>query len=353
MIDPLSEVLRSVRLIGGVFLEARFTAPWCVSSQIAAEDCRPFLAVPAQIIAYHFIIEGRLLVQLDADPPFEISAGEIVLLPRNNGHTLASASGLNPINAHDLIQPAADGGLVQISHGGGGKATHLVCGFLGSEEVYNPLLATLPRVLTLDVRQGTSRNWVEASVRFAARELAEGRFASSSVMSRLSELLFVEAVRNYASTLSEEEPGGSRDYRIQTSVGRLPFCTAELIRLGQPRCSRAKWRFRAAPSTTASLPSSACRRSDISPSGACRWPRRGFAKAVARLRRSRMRSATSRRLLSIAPSSANLAILQPDGGRCRVLPELALDEQVVSEGCLGSTARMRMSCRHVRFTPGS
>ena len=95
MIDPLSEVLRSVRLIGGVFLEARFTAPWCVSSQIAAEDCRPFLAVPAQIIAYHFIIEGRLLVQLDADPPLEISAGEIVLLPRNDGHTLASASGLS------------------------------------------------------------------------------------------------------------------------------------------------------------------------------------------------------------------------------------------------------------------
>jgi AraC-like DNA-binding protein len=219
MIDPLSEVLRSVRLIGGVFLEARFTAPWCVSSQIAAEDCRPFLAVPAQIIAYHFIIEGRLLVQLDADPPFEISAGEIVLLPRNNGHTLASASGLNPINAHDLIKPAADGGLVQISHGGGGEATHLVCGFLGGEEVYNPLLATLPRVLTLDVRQGTSRNWVEASVRFAARELAEGRFASSSVMSRLSELLFVEAVRNYASTLREEETGWLKGLQ-DPNVGR-------------------------------------------------------------------------------------------------------------------------------------
>ena len=251
MIDPLSEVLRSVRLIGGVFLEARFTAPWCVSSQIAAEDCRPFLAVPAQIIAYHFIIEGRLLVQLDADPPFEVSAGEIVLLPRNNGHTLASASGLNPINAHDLIQPAADGGLVQISHGGGGEATHLVCGFLGSEEVYNPLLATLPRVLTLDVRQGTSRNWVEASVRFAARELAEGRFASSSVMSRLSELLFVEAVRNYASTLREEETGwlkGLQDPNVGRALallhGRIdaPW-TAEML-AGEVALSRSAFNDR-------------------------------------------------------------------------------------------------------------
>jgi AraC-like DNA-binding protein len=207
MMDPLSEVLRSVRLIGGVFLDARFTAPWCVTAKITAEDCRPFLAAPAQIIAYHFVIAGRLLLELEGDVPVELKAGEIVVLPRNDGHTLASAPGLDAVSADDLIRPAADGGLAQISYGGGGEATHIVCGFLGSEEVHNPLIATLPRVLKLDVGQATSRDWVEASVLFAARELAEGRFASSSVMSRLSELLFVEAVRNYASTLRHEETG--------------------------------------------------------------------------------------------------------------------------------------------------
>jgi len=35
MLDPLSEVLRAVRLTGGVFLDARFTAPWCVTAQLA------------------------------------------------------------------------------------------------------------------------------------------------------------------------------------------------------------------------------------------------------------------------------------------------------------------------------
>ena len=39
MIDPLSEVLRSVRLTGGIFLDAHFTAPWCVHTNILAEDC--------------------------------------------------------------------------------------------------------------------------------------------------------------------------------------------------------------------------------------------------------------------------------------------------------------------------
>jgi hypothetical protein len=61
VIDPLSQVLGSVRLSGGVFLEARFTAPWCTLSQITVEDIQPFIAAPGQIIAYHFVVSGRLL----------------------------------------------------------------------------------------------------------------------------------------------------------------------------------------------------------------------------------------------------------------------------------------------------
>jgi hypothetical protein len=31
--DALSDLLRVVRLSGGVFLDAEFTAPWCVAAQ--------------------------------------------------------------------------------------------------------------------------------------------------------------------------------------------------------------------------------------------------------------------------------------------------------------------------------
>lgn len=207
MTDPLADVLRAVRLSGGVFLDARFTAPWCVHSQITPDDCEPYLISPAQLVAYHFVIDGSMRLGMEGQPPLEVAAGEIVILPRNDGHTLASADGLEPINAHGLIQPGDDGGLARIHHGGGGAVTHIVCGFLATEDAHNPLLATLPPVLKIDIRQGTSRDWVEASVRFAARELTEGKFASSGIMSRLSELLFVEAVRNYASALGDEHSG--------------------------------------------------------------------------------------------------------------------------------------------------
>jgi AraC-like DNA-binding protein len=137
----------------------------------------------------------------------EVRAGEIVLLPRNDVHTLASAPGLVPTSARRLIQPSENGGLARISHGGGGEATQIVCGFLGSEEAFNPLIAALPRVLKLDVREGVARDWVEASVRYAAGELTAGRFASSSLMSRLSELLFVEAMRQYSVTYADQNAG--------------------------------------------------------------------------------------------------------------------------------------------------
>ncbi len=207
MIDPLSEVLRSVRLTGGIFLDARFTAPWCVHTKLISEDCGAFAVKPPLLIAYHFVIEGQFLLNIDGEAPIAVQAGEIVLLPRNDAHTLASATGLVPTSARHLIQPSAEGGLAKISYGGGGETTHLVCGFLGSEEPYNPLIATLPRALKLDVREGVSRDWVEASVRYAASELTAGRFASSSLLSRLSELLFVEAMRQYSVTVSDQDAG--------------------------------------------------------------------------------------------------------------------------------------------------
>lgn len=224
MIDPLSQVLGAVRLTGGVFLEARFTAPWCTAAELTSEDIKPFIDAPGQIIAYHFVIDGRLLCTVEGEPPLEVSGGEVVLLPRNDPHTLGSASGIPAIRSHTLIRAGEDGGLWQIDYGGGGFPTRIVCGFLATEQVHNPLIATLPRLLKLDIRDGASRDWVEASVRFAARELASGKFASSAVMSRLSELLFVEAVRDYASGLEAGQVGwlgGLKDPHVGRALALL------------------------------------------------------------------------------------------------------------------------------------
>ena len=119
------EIIAALRVSGAVFLEAEFTAPWCILSQVGPEDCVPFTPVPRHIIAYHCVTEGGFFVALDGAEPVAVAAGQIVILPRNDPHLMGSAPGLRPVSSHGLIQPGAAGGLARITHGGGGATTRL------------------------------------------------------------------------------------------------------------------------------------------------------------------------------------------------------------------------------------
>jgi AraC-like DNA-binding protein len=204
--DALSDVLRVIRLSGGVFLDAAFTAPWCIGARVGPEDCRYVLEPPASLIAFHYVIEGRMLLQVDGVDPLEVRAGEMVLLPRNDPHLLGSEAGLPPVNADPLVQ-LVDGGLARIEHGGGGAATRLVCGFVGADVRRHPLIDALPAVFALNLNGKACADWVAASFHYAAQEVASGRAGAETVLAKLSELLFVEAVRNYAETLPPGRKG--------------------------------------------------------------------------------------------------------------------------------------------------
>jgi AraC-like DNA-binding protein len=212
MSDPLSDVLRAVRLTGGVFLDVRLSAPYSVISSLTTEDCRAILQDPVLLIFFHVVLAGRSLLQIDGEPPVEVEAGDIALLTHNDVHTLSSEPGLVPVDGRSLVQPSESGGLARIVYNGPGATTHMVCGTLGSAEAVNPVFRMLPRLLKLDLRQAASREWIESSVRFAVGELAEGRLASSGVMSHLSEVLLVEAVRHYATSLAPEDTGWLRGF---------------------------------------------------------------------------------------------------------------------------------------------
>src|SRR6185503_18344861 len=108
---------------------------------------------------------GRALVRVEGESTVEVEAGEAVLLPRNDPHLLGSALDVAPIRANDLIAPPPDGGLARLVHGGGGATTRVVCGFLGSEIRHDAFVATLPKVLKLDLRNGSAGDWVESSFR--------------------------------------------------------------------------------------------------------------------------------------------------------------------------------------------
>jgi AraC-like DNA-binding protein len=222
--DALSDVLKVAHLTGGVFLHAEFFAPWCVASQLTPEDCLPFIGPAPHLILYHYVVEGELFVKVDNDgsKAFLLGPGEVVMLPRNDRHLLGSDLSLPPVESHVLIHPPESGGLFSIRHGGNGERTRLVCGFLGCEGVEgNPVISTLPAALHLDVEEGGAAEWIRTTFQFAADEVAAGRPGSETVLAKLSELLFVEAVRRYAEQLDPGETGwlaGLRDRYVARTL---------------------------------------------------------------------------------------------------------------------------------------
>jgi AraC-like DNA-binding protein len=222
--DVFSDVLRVIRLSGGVFLEADFTAPWCISGKVSSDDCKPFLEAPRHVIATHFIAQGHMRLQPEDGDAIDVDAGEIVLLPHNSAHIFGSELSPAPVPARELIQPPQDGRLARIVHGGGGAATQVLCGFLGCDTPFSPLLSALPAALKVNVRSTPSGAWIESSFRFAASEIAAGRLGSTTVIAKLSELLFVEAVRQYVAGLPSERRGwlaGLRDAHIGRALAVL------------------------------------------------------------------------------------------------------------------------------------
>lgn len=216
--DALSDVLKALRICGGVFLDADFSAPWCVASRVVPEDFPPGERLPDSVVAFHYVVAGSMQVEVAGGPPLPVHAGQIVLLPRNDPHLLASGAGVPPADPDPPVQ-LVDGGLMRMVYGGGGTATQLVCGYVGSEVRRHPLMDALPTAFTLDINGRACADWIAASFRYAAQEVASGRAGSQTVLAKLSELLFVEAVRHYAETLPPGRRGwfaGLRD----PAVGR-------------------------------------------------------------------------------------------------------------------------------------
>ena len=223
--DALSDVLRVARLKGGVFLHAEFTEPWCIAAQMAPQLCSPYMGPVEHLMPYHYVVEGELVITTHADPGDvrRLGAGEVVLVPHNDVHTMGSEILRSPVPASDIIRPRDSSSLFSIQHGGGGKPARVVCGFLGCDGAkHNPVLSTLPSMLVLNVDEGGGAEWIRSTFQFAADEVAAGRPGSEAVLAKLSELLFVEAVRRYAETMPEGQTGwlaGLRDPYVARVLG--------------------------------------------------------------------------------------------------------------------------------------
>jgi AraC-like DNA-binding protein len=225
--DALSDVLRVARLTGGVFLRAEFFAPWCIASRLTPEHCAPVLGPASHMMIFHYVAEGEAHIRVEdkSGEDLLIGTGEVVLLPRNDVHLLGSDLNLPAVPGKEIIQPPKDGGLFSIHHGGNGKRTRMVCGFLGCASAEgNPVISSLPPLLRLKLERDGAAEWIRSTFQYAAEEVSVGRPGSETVLAKVSELLFVEAVRRYAENLPDGQTGwftGLREPHVARALALL------------------------------------------------------------------------------------------------------------------------------------
>ena len=157
--DPLSDVLRVVRLDGAFFYAVEASAPWSVEAVAAKEILPRILPGAEHLISYHILTAGRCWGGLIEEPPVALEPGDVLVFPHGDPHRMSSAPALRMGSTADGATPARYPETVTLGDGGRVTAT-FVCGFLGCDRrPFNPLLSTLPRRLHL---RGLSNGWLQS-----------------------------------------------------------------------------------------------------------------------------------------------------------------------------------------------
>ncbi len=193
--DVLADVLKSLGLFGHVFCRAKMNAPWA-------------LAVPPDNMAhFHYIERGVCCLKLDGESTiYNLTAGDIAVLPTGPGHILTDKPGQSSISIKDLIKDiSSTNGCAVIRHGGNGAETQMLCGsfqFQHGREGF--LLPFLPQVIHLSALAEDVHPLLETTLRFIAHEASQPKPGNQLVLTRLVEILFVQVLRTWLENNPED-----------------------------------------------------------------------------------------------------------------------------------------------------
>jgi AraC-like DNA-binding protein len=215
--DTLSDVLRGVRLKGAVFFSITGSSDWAAEAPAARELAPLIMRGVEHVIEYHAVAQGSCWAAIPGGPSVQLFAGDVVMFPHGDAHVVSSAPGMRGIadfswfsdetrrrlplrlayNGRDILNPAPHDVDAE---------TSIVCGFLGCDlQPFNPLIAALPRLLHL--RASDDNTWIAAFTQQAVAESHARRTGGEAMLARMSEMMFIDAVRRYADHLPEQSQG--------------------------------------------------------------------------------------------------------------------------------------------------
>jgi AraC-like DNA-binding protein len=211
--DVLTDVLKNLKLRGRVFCCSELSAPWAMS-------------LPSSDYAHFHVVErGSAWLQLaDEKQPLPLASGDLIIVPHGRGHVLSDHPRTRPKPISQLIK-GGQNGCHLMEFGGGGALTRMICGsFQFANHESSPLRSILPALIHLTHEQSRLGDWLDPTLKMLAHEARQPRPGTETLISRLLDIIFVQALRAWIA--AEPQPSGGwlgalRDPQIGAALGLM------------------------------------------------------------------------------------------------------------------------------------
>lgn len=195
--DPLSEVLHLLNLSGTFYCVPELTAPWGIAV--------PELAKRLVLIV---VTEGKCILDLKNGDVLELGHGQLALLPHGRAVDLRDNAGSPLTPLFDIPAKRHSPNFETMSFGGGGAMTRMTCGVLKVDHVAaERLIELLPQVIFLDEFDLQAGRWLEGTLQYLAEEARNPQPGGETVLTRLTDILVVQAIRSWLKRSPDQQTG--------------------------------------------------------------------------------------------------------------------------------------------------
>ncbi len=212
-VPALGEALRFVQMSGVFYCPSELTEPWGLEIPSMADT-----------VWFHAVTQGTCTVEVDGST-VTIGPGDLVVLPHGTGHAAWGAEVAPTPSVFDLPHEYENEHYAVLRHGGGGDLTKVVCGGVRFDHpAARHLIDALPPLIHLAAAPAAPPDWIQATIGLMAEETRLTRPGSEAVISRLCDIVVIQAIRSWI----EHDPaaqtgwlGALRDDQIGIAIARI------------------------------------------------------------------------------------------------------------------------------------